>query len=462
MGKALGTGYVKKTKAAARSVVAQADGVKETAEDRAAEIAEHIAACAREMKVKPCDLTWFDFRAYADIVYGANRLGIVRRDITRLGGYNRIRDSYFPPDATDHAQTRLRLREHATLNRKVGRDATQLEFVKGELERLSARVFSGRIIPAKAAYPKPHRTAKEVQERHGERRVLTLTLSDLHFGSDLKAEETGFMNYGRVEEARRLALVVKQAIEYKLEYRAVSELRLILGGDLIHGKLHDQIDGAILAEQVSRAIHLLSQAIAQLAAHFKKITVHCVTGNHGRILTRHFGRATVGKHDSNETIIYSAIKCACRSLRNVTFSIPTRPFDVFEEFGKKYFITHGDTVLRPGNPGKSVQTASLENQINRWNASLKDSEEYAVFIMGHVHTPMATQLANGAHVITNGCLIPADNFCVSIGLPETVCAQIMFESVQGFPVGDMRMISLDPSVDKDASLDQIIQPWSEF
>lgn len=438
-----------------RSTSAQADGVKETAEDRAAEIAEHIGACAREMKVKPCDLTWYDFRAYAGIVYGENQIGIVRRDITRLGGYNRIRDSYFPPSPTDHAGTRLQLRQHANLNRKVGKDATQITLVMEEVERLSKRVFSGRIKPVKVRYSSTKTCVPNS-------RVVTLNLSDLHFGSDLKAAETGFLDYGKTEEARRLAFVVKQACEYKPEYRSATRLRLNLLGDLIHGKLHDQVDGAVLAEQISRAIHLLTQAVAQLAAHYPSIDVECTTGNHGRNLTRHFGRATVGKFDSNETVIYSAIKNACRHLTNVRFSIPLRPFGVYEDFGKKTFVTHGDTVLRPGNPGKSINTGGLEAQINRWNASLSDSDEYAVFIMGHVHVPMATQLANGAHVITNGCLIPADNFCVSIGLPETVCSQILFESIAGYPVGDLRMISLAPSVDKMSELDQIIEPWSEY
>jgi UDP-2,3-diacylglucosamine pyrophosphatase LpxH len=440
-----------------RSPVAQADGVKETAEDRAAEIAEHIGECAREMNVKPCDLTWHDFRAYAGIVYGENKIGIVRRDITRLGGYNRIRDSYFPPAPTDHAGTRLQLRQHANLNRKVGRDATQITLVMEEVERLSKRLFTGRVKPIKVQYP----TAGGKQSKLG-RRVVTLNLSDLHFGSDLKAAETGFLDYGKTEEARRLAFVVKQACEYKPEYRAVTHLRLNLLGDLIHGKLHDQVDGAVLAEQISRAIHLLTQAVAHLATHFPTVSVECVTGNHGRNLTRHFGRATVGKYDSHETVIYSAIKNACRLLPNVKFSIPLRPFGVYSDFGKKVFVTHGDTVLRPGNPGKSINTAGLETQINRWNASLSDNDEYAVFIMGHVHTPMTTQLANGAYVVTNGCLIPADNFCVSIGIPETICSQILFESVAGYPVGDLRMISLAPSVDKMEKLDEIIQPWSEF
>lgn len=433
-----------------------ADGVNEKAEDRSAEIAEKIGECAREMKVRACDLTWHDFRAYGAIAWGDNRLGIVRRDITRLGGFNAIRDGYFNPEPTDQAVTRLRLREHANLNRRLGRDASQQMFVLQELERLSSKVFTGRIKPVASLFPRS-------RVRVPVRRALVCVLSDLHFGSDLHAEETGFLDYGRVEEARRLALVVKQLCEYKIEYRAETELRLIIAGDIIHGKLHDQQDGAPMAEQMVRAIHLLSQAVAQCAAAFPAgVKVHCVTGNHGRMLTRHPGRATTGKHDSNETVIYSSVKYATKHLKNVEFSIPTKPYDTFDLFGKRYFVTHGDTVLSAGNPGKSVQTERLETQINRWNASLNGQDEYSVFILGHVHTPIVHHLANGAWLVINGCLLPADNYCVSLGLPETVSDQVIFETIEGFPVGDFRFVTLDRAADVDATLDSVIKPWEGF
>lgn len=430
----------------------QADGVTETAEDRAAEIAEHIAECAKENKVQACDLTWFDFREYASIAYGINKLGIVRRDITRLGGFNAIRDHYFPRVPTDHGVTRLRLRESANLNRRLGKDAAQQAFVLHEMRRLTEKLFKGRITPI-------------VPRSAGNKKIsraIVAVLSDLHFGSDLHAEETGFLDYGRVEEARRLAKVVKQITDYKIEHRASTELHLVLAGDLIHGKLHDPQDGAPRAEQKMRAIHLLSQAVSQLAAQFAKVDVHCVSGNHDRDITRHHGRATVGKWDGSGTEIYSSIRLVCGRHANVKFHIPLKPFDVFEVFGKKYFVTHGDTVLSAGNPGKTVETGKLEAQINRWSMSVKEKEKYSVFIMGHVHTPMVHHMANGAWLVINGCLIPADNYCVSLGLPETVSDQVMFEATPGYPVGDFRFITLDRQVDEDTSLDRIIAPWERF
>jgi UDP-2,3-diacylglucosamine pyrophosphatase LpxH len=428
---------------------------KPTAEDRVAEIAEKIGECARDLKIRPSDLVWADFRAYGSIAFGQSRIGLLGKELTRLGGFNAIRDQYFPPEPTDQGITRLRLREHANLNRRLGKDIANESFIIQEMQKQVIGVFKGRV--------EPYRTERSRARRKGETtRINTLLLSDLHFGSDLLAEETGFLDYGKVEEGRRLAQVVQQAIEYKIEHRSEAELRLLLNGDIIHGGLHDARDGAVRSEQISRAIHLLSQAVAQLSQHYRRIDVHCVTGNHGRDLARHHGRATVGKYDSHETVIYSAVRMCCSKLSNVTFNIPKTPYAVYEVFGKKIFVTHGDTVIKPGNPGRAVQTGSLENQVNRWNSTLSDSEEYCAFLVGHVHTPLKTQLANGAYVVVNGALIPADNFCVSIGIPETVCAQVIFESVPGHPVGDSRFITLDRSVDKNEALDAIIKPWGGY
>jgi predicted phosphodiesterase len=436
----------------------QADGVDEKAEDRAAHIAEKIRECAGEMGVPVCDLTWHDFRAYGDVAWGSNSLGIVRRDITRLGGFNAIRDSYFKPTPTDHAVTRGRLREHAAVNRRLGADERSDAFLFGEIERFAQRVFRGRVrahkTPRGARYCPP-KTAPAT-------RIITAVLSDLHYGSDLKANETGYLSFGRVEEARRTSQLVKQILAYKKEYREEQDLELLLLGDIIQGTLHDPRDGAVMSEQISRAIHLLSQAIAVLAQSFRFVRVRCVTGNHGRNSARHRERATFQKFDSHETTIYSCLKAMLWQFANVSFSIPLTPFHTYDVFGRKVFVTHGDTVLKPGNPGKSINVGSLESQINRINASLRDKDEYAVVIVGHVHVASVTYLANGTALITNGPLLPSDNFAVSLGHLENVCGQWIFESVAGHPVGDMRLITLDKSHDTDASLDTIVKPWSAY
>ena len=293
-------------------------------------------------------------------------------------------------------------------------------------------------------------------------RELNLVLSDLHIGSDIDGESTGQLDFGKVEESRRLARIVKETIEYKLEHRDSTKLNVLLLGDIIQNQLHDLRDGAPLAEQAARAINLLSQAIAQLSANFREISVYCNTGNHGRNTGRHHERAVNQKWDSIETIIYYAIKQSLKNLKNVKVIIPKTPYVTYEVFGKKVFATHGDTVLKPGYPGSSIKTGSLENQINRLNASLKDHEEYHVLIVGHVHVASVTHLSNGAVMLTNGALVPVDEYAVSIGMTECTNGQYLFESVKDYPVGDCRLIKVDVKDDNNPKLDEIIKPFSSF
>ena len=445
-----------------KNVIARGTSKADTAETRATHIAKCIAECAEAVEVAPCDLTWFDFRAYADVAYGSNSLGIIRRDISRLGGYNAIRDAHFPPEVTQYAGVKKRVREHANINRRLGHQDVEDAFQFKKLEEFAKRVFSGKIVP----YVPPV-AAKGAPTAKGKtpglfNRELVVCIGDTHFGSDISGVETGAQSYGKVQEARRMAEVVKQVIEYKPEHRHNTALNVVLLGDMIHGCLHDLRDGAVLSEQQSRAIHLLIQAIAHFSAAFPKVRIYCVTGNHGRDQRRHLKKATAGKADSRETLIYSASKMATRLLTNVEWHIPLSQFAVMKLFGKKYFITHGDGVIKVGNPGQSINSREIERQVDKLNATLRDKDEYVAVIVGHVHKATTISLDNGVEAIINGAMTPVDPFAVSIGIYESVANQVMFEVVEGHPVGDLRKISLDIRVDTNAAHDKIIHPWSEF
>ena len=80
--------------------------------------------------------------------------------------------------------------------------------------------------------------------------------------------------------------------------------------------------------------------------------------------------------------------------------------------------------------------------------------------VGHVHTASITHLANGAVLMTNGCIVPPDAYANSIGIFSVTCGQWMWESVPGHIVGDMRFITIDPAVvDDDKALNGIVQPY---
>lgn len=419
------------------------------------QLSDYIAAvlkeCSHSIGIAPHELTWFEFRKYINMQWGENDEGIARYNITRAGGFNAIRDAYFPIHPSENIVDKQRLMQHANLNRKLGKAYAEKQFFLENIESLAERCFKGKVQPA--SYPKK---TKKIE------RAVNVILSDLHIGSDLTKDETGYQSFGKVEEARRAASLTKQICSYKKQYRDGTKLIVHLIGDIIQGQLHDARDGAVQAEQFARAVHILSQMIAHFSASFPEVEIWCATGNHGRNTARHFNRAIHQKWDSIETEIYVSLHFACQNLKNVKFHIPKTPYCKVGVFKHKFFTTHGDTVLKPGYPGKSINIGSLEQQINKINASLPDAEEYSIFAVGHVHTPSMTFLDNGKVMITNGCMVPVDQFAVSIGVMESQCGQWIWESTPEYPVGDSRLIKVGKADDENAELDEVIKPWEKL
>lgn len=419
------------------------------------EIARLIGECAKQNKMSPQDLTWADFKEFTKYAFGASETGLKPKHITRVGGFLAIKDAFFPPEVGVFSIEKQNILNRARLNRSVSLEATRNALLMQQIDEITTRVFKGRIVPAGFA-------SRKSQVGEGKiKRQLNLLLSDLHIRSLLDEREVG-ASFGAEEEARRLANVCLQTATYKEQYRDQTQLNVHLVGDIIQGVLHDQRDGAPLAEQVAAAQFLLVQAIGYFSRHFPKVVVRCTPGNHGRNSARHHGRAVKDKWDAIETCIYHAVKMASSSLPNVSVEIPRTPFITYEAFGLRGWGTHGDSVFNPGFPGKNIQTGRLEADLNKLNASLPDTAEYRVAFFGHIHTGSITWLQNGACVITNGALLPPDSYARSIGIHEASCGQMLWESVPGFIVGDSRFLRVGPEHDKDATLDKIIKPFEDF
>ncbi len=270
--------------------------------------------------------------------------------------YPVLNDLEVPVSVSDKDIEKYRLSLEKTQNQKFNKNKLQDGSFFDYLERFSDQVFKGRV------------TNKRIKYKNNKiQRVHNLVLSDLHFGSDLKGDETGSVDYGLKEESRRFAKVIKEAAKYKQQYKKHTELHILLLGDIIENSMHDPRTGAIIAEQCARAIHLLTQGITYLSNYYPKVIVHCATGNHDRITSRHMGRAIHQKHDSYSTIIYYAIKKALDKVENVSFDIPKAPISSYSALGHKIGFTHGDTVIKTGNPGNNINIKALENRYSSGN-----------------------------------------------------------------------------------------------
>jgi hypothetical protein len=320
-----------------------------------------------------------------------------------------------------------------------------------ELQKSLEKVFSkGWCTPPKYTGKRLHSPSK---------RILNNPLGDLHFGSHLDPYECP-QEYNTIQESRRLGGVAEQVADYKTQYRQETKLSIHLLGDIIQAMLHDPRDGEPLSIQFSAAVHYLVQYIMFQCGNYPYVDVYCTSGNHGRNVNRHPERAVQQKFDSIETMIYYAVKTAVLNagVTNCKFFIPKTPYYVAPLFGNKLFGTHGDTVLKSGFPGRSINVASLAQQIAKWNSARKIGGPFQVFMCGHVHTGSITTLPGNVTMITNGCLVPTDAYALSIGSPDNTCGQWIFESTESHAVGDSRFILVDEADDKPKYND-IIRPF---
>jgi hypothetical protein len=309
-------------------------------------------------------------------------------------------------------------------------------------------LFKDKIKPSGFALTKPHQKSE---------RVLNLHLSDLHIGSRLAPDE--FPEAANPQtEARRLGALFMETAEYKTQYRERTRLNVHLNGDLLQGLLRHSfaIEEDPLTDQFARVLHMLCQGLAYVAKHFPAVEVFCQTGNHGRNITVHPGRATAQKWDSFETMVYIALRLACGNLTNVKFHIPKTPYCAVPLFDKWALLTHGDTVINAGNPSKNLNIDGILKQSDRINATKMYGHQYSVIMIGHVHTALMLEFAGGT-LIVNGAATPSNGHSLSLGYPAA-CAQWLFESVKDHPVGDSRLLRLGPSIDNDAVYEKVIQP----
>lgn len=304
-----------------------------------------------------------------------------------------------------------------------------------------------------AIKPQPYASKRKAENFD---RVLTVHLSDLHFGTDLKPDEH-LLAYSNREEARRLAHILKNALDYKRDKRDQTTLQILLNGDLFAGLLgHDDRAVAELSVQMIRCVHLLVQFVAHCCGHFRRVVVRVQGGNHGRNLMRHKGRADNAKWDNFELITAVMMQGPLREHKNLVWDIPKRPISFFKVFSHQFGMTHGDTIL-----GKKPGTPALEAALSAMKASsfYRLAGKLDVMFFGHWHKGML-ELIGDTHVLTNPPLLPPDGFSESSGYLNA-CGQWLVESTPAYAVGDTRLVRVSEEQDKDRSLDALISPWTE-
>jgi hypothetical protein len=360
------------------------------------------------------------------------------------------------PGGTGEYVGQLAEQERRFGNRRLARSISLFAANEEQARRLfiatAKQYFSDRVTPI--GYAKKPST-KPIK------RSVCLMLSDLHIGSDLSGADNPSA-FGAVEEARRLEYILRQCLDYKPQYREHSELVLMWNGDLIEGLLlHDLRDGAPLAEQKAAFWSYAMAFIGQCAGAFPRVRIYFKPGNHGRDKVRHPGRATSRKWDGHEWEMGFALMMACSGLKNVVWEVDDRgsldrkPYSIIDLHGSNFLLTHADTEIKLGDP----DTKAKENfaALSSINSTLRYGKTFAACGFGHYHKARY-QIGGGLRLLWNGALLPPNGHARTMGYDES-CGQWLWEAVEGYPVGDVRLIEVGRAQDNDLRLGTLIKPF---
>jgi hypothetical protein len=281
-------------------------------------------------------------------------------------------------------------------------------------------------------------------------------VSDTHFGLDIDKNEVVVNEYNWTVASRRMAKLAQQAAEFKSEHRGESpQVRICLGGDICQGAIHPDAGTHMMDVQLHGATHILTQFIDHLRQHYKSVVVECTPDNHMRFPWKNNGeRQHSQKHDGFATLLYIMLQQRYFNETDVKFDIPKTPYTAFDVLGHSFYMTHGDTVISAGSPGKAIDVARITSDLRKLQAN---GRKIDVLMMGHVHTPVRMTLDSGKLVI-NGTGSGTDPYALSVGYGYNNPIQVLFEVTREYAVGDYREVDLS-TAGSDRQFDDIIVPY---
>ncbi len=388
-------------------------------------------------------------------VYQANGGKFGCSTVARKGGWAKIKNTYLPDTEKDLA-TISKVKKEASYTSKlenvVGTKLNVEELVKEVISKLDIKIS-------------PPRKVKEVKSK--DKVHVVAMLNDVHYGLIVDPEENGGLNaYDFKEAGRRTAFFIKEIAEYKLHKRSqVEKLHLIINGDLIEGILRGGVGNEqhLLTHQLNGALHILTHSIEYLAKEFNEIELHCIAGNHDRMVHKNMGkRPTSEVFDSYSNIVYYALSNVFKKNKNIVFTVPKTPYGFINLPGGRLMYLHGDGIMNKqlGNPGKSINVGSVSAAIREFNSGeiAKGNDPIKMVLAGHTHGYTHFLSSDGVEVCVAPSLCGVNGFAHMLNINSNLIAQIVFESTTQFIFGDSRLVRVN-AADKDSNLDSIIPQY---
>jgi hypothetical protein len=288
----------------------------------------------------------------------------------------------------------------AALDRKYGEACRELHTLQTQIddvEQAAARKFS-------------HRKILKAKKGRSPSTII-LALCDWHAEENIDPAVVNGQNQFDLDVCRRRVSNTFSKFLLMLDfvrgYTDVTECLVWLGGDLINGYIHEEMEESnnltpVEAQQFIMDLVCPGLESIQREGGFPSVGVVTNVGNHGRTTRRK--RVATGYGTNWEQSAYLTMERVYRQDPRFAFKIERGTHNLVDIQGHAVRFHHGDAIRYQGGVGGL--TIPMHKAISQWNKSLRPAK-YDIF--GHWH-----QYMDMWHFTSCGCLVGYNAYAIEI------------------------------------------------
>lgn len=332
-----------------------------------------------------------------------------------------------PPPPTKQELTQIVVLERKVQDLSGRLSLTQRKYKEVQKQELLADRLIAEALPAittlKPVEPAVH--AIKSKQTHSPQDAVC-HISCLHMGEFVdKAATDGHGEFSPELACARVQYYVDSVLDLVFNHHQgerIDTLWLVDVGDNASGMIHEELNitnAFNLGEQMVRTAHLLSFAVRDLAAHFRRVVFVGTVGNHMRFVRKPAFKEKV--HNNGDWVIYQHMKALLADQKNVEFIIPDAPWANLDIQGHQFFFSHGDAI-RMYMQFPWYDTARFVSQMGQLIVSKSGIKKYPEYWgFGQFHQANTTQLSYGRWMFTGSAKGP-DEYSINklrAGTPAT-------------------------------------------
>lgn len=295
--------------------------------------------------------------------------------------------------ASARAELRLEKQKRSQAEAELQRTERNLETVLGTKDRITCKRLK---VPGKVSRG---------------RASAILCVNGWHAAGCVKRESVDGANEFNLQVAdRRIKRTWQKALwllDFVRNISNVRELVVWLGGDLINGAIHEELQEQNFLGPAEAVLYVQDHIASGLDLLLRESRVDHITvvtsyGNHGRTTPKR--RIATGYRHSWEWLSYSNLASYYRQRPKITFKVEQGYHNWLDVQGHAIRFHHGDAIRYAGGVGGV--TIPLRKKIAQWN---KRRHAY-LDIVGHFH-----QFIDAWDYVVCGCLMGYDAYALEIG-----------------------------------------------